>query len=87
MVRVRGVDGVVDPATRVPEAHHVLGVVPVGDVGTLETVAGQQFKFSKLAELTGLLYEVCGWIDSLPPTNKVGETEITCQEVGTVRYD
>jgi hypothetical protein len=55
--------------------------------GTLETVAGQQFKFSTLGELKGLLYEICGWIDSLPPTNKVGEMDITCQEVGTARYD
>ncbi len=38
--------------------------------GTLETVAGQKFEFNTLAELDGLLCEICGWIDTLPVTNE-----------------
>jgi hypothetical protein len=42
--------------------------------GTLETVAGQQFKFNTLAELNGLLCEICGWIDTPPLTNEARES-------------
>lgn len=42
--------------------------------GTLETVAGQKFEFSTLAELDGLLCEVCGWIDTPPPTGAARES-------------
>jgi hypothetical protein len=40
--------------------------------GTLETIAGQKFEFSTLAELNGLLCEIGGWIDTSPLTNKGG---------------
>ena len=42
--------------------------------GTLETVAGQKFEFNTLAELNGLLCEICGWIDALPSTNETRES-------------
>jgi hypothetical protein len=42
--------------------------------GTLETVARQKFEFNTLAELNGLLCEICGWIDTPPPTNKARES-------------
>ncbi len=34
-------------------------------LGTLETLSGQQFEFSTLAELNGLLCEIGGWVDTL----------------------
>jgi hypothetical protein len=42
--------------------------------GTLETVAGQKFEFNTLAELNGLLCEICGWIDTPPTTNEARES-------------
>jgi hypothetical protein len=42
--------------------------------GALETVAGQKFEFNTLAELNGLLCEICGWIDTPPLPNEVRET-------------
>ncbi len=38
--------------------------------GTLCTVSGQEFKFSTLAELEGLLCEICGWVD-MPGATKM----------------
>ncbi len=45
--------------------------------GTLETVAGQKFGFSTLAELNCLLYEIGGWIDTPPLTDKGDELNET----------
>jgi hypothetical protein len=47
--------------------------------GTLETVAGQQFEFSTLAELESLVCEIGGWIDPPPLTNEGGEASASCQ--------
>ncbi len=41
--------------------------------GTLETLAGQTFKFSTLTELNRLLCEVCGWIDTPCSLNEGGD--------------
>ena len=43
--------------------------------GTLETVAGQKFEFHTLAELNGLLCEICGWIDTPPTTTEARESK------------
>ncbi len=48
--------------------------------GTLQTVSGQKFEFSTLAELNELLCEVCGWIDLPPPANEGGEAKRTDEE-------
>lgn len=48
--------------------------------GTLETRTGQKFEFSTLAELDGLLCEVCGWIDPLQSADEGDETETHADE-------
>ncbi len=59
--------------------HHQLG--PPVFHGTLETVAGQKFEFSTLAELNRLLCEVGGWIDTPTLVNEGGEANASCQAI------
>lgn len=50
--------------------------------GMLETISGQKFEFSTLAELNGLLCEIGGWIDTPPLANGGSEPNEMCTATG-----
>ncbi len=53
--------------------------------GTLETVAGQKFEFSTLAELDGWLCDIGGWIDAPASAREGGENTPSCKPIDANR--
>ncbi len=55
--------------------------------GTLETVAGQKFEVSTLAELDALLCEIGGWIDRPRPAEEGDENKASCKAIDANRSE
>ncbi len=55
--------------------------------GTLQTMAGQKFEFSTLAELEGLLCDLGGWIDTPASAKEGGENRASCKAIDANRSE